>query len=110
MFFEVSFITIIVVACIYIFIKMFYYKNLIEQETKNNDFMKATLNDAEIIIRKYQMQLQRSLGNIDILTDELSKIKSEIKVLKQRNTQHRNETEKLRSRLKDMESRINALL
>jgi len=72
--------------------------------------MKLTLKEAEILIRKYQIQLQRSLGNVDILTDELSKLRNELKVLKQRNSQHRVETDRLKSKIKDLEGRIDALL
>ena len=72
--------------------------------------MKLTLKEAEILIRKYQIQLQRSLGNVDILTDELSKLRNELKVLKQRNSQHRVETDKLKTKIKDLEGRIDALL
>ncbi len=72
--------------------------------------MKLTLKEAEILIRKYQIQLQRSLGNVDILTDELNKLRNELKVLKQRNSQHRNETDKLKNKIHDLEGRIDALL
>ena len=72
--------------------------------------MKLTLKEAEILIRKYQIQLQRSLGNVDILTDELSKLRNELKVLKQRNSQHRVETDRLKTKIKDLEGRIDALL
>ncbi len=72
--------------------------------------MKLTLQEAEILIRKYQIQLQRSLGNVDILTDELNKLRNELKVLKQRNSQHRVETDKLRGKIKELEGRIDALL
>lgn len=110
MFFEWSLLTIVSLTAIFLFIKMYYYKNLNEKERKNNEMMKLTLQEAEVLIRKYQIQLQRSLGNIDILTEELNKLRGELKLLKQRNAQHRNESESLKSRLKDMESRIDALL
>jgi len=54
--------------------------------------------------------LQRSLGNVDILTDELNKLRNELKVLKQRNSQHRSETDRLKSKISDLEGRIDALL
>ncbi len=69
-----------------------------------------TLQEAEILIRKYQIQLQRSLGNVDILSDELNKLRSELKVLKQRNSKHRVETDRLQTKIKDLEGRIDALL
>ena len=77
---------------------------------KNNDIMKMTLEEAEVLIRKYQIQLHRSLGNIDILNEQLGKLKAETKVLKQRNSQYRLENERLKKKIKDLEGRIEALL
>ncbi len=71
---------------------------------------KNTLNDAEIVVRKYQVQLQRALGNIDILSDELAKVKNDIKSLRQRNSQARIENDKLRSKIKELQGKIEALL
>jgi len=89
---------------------MFYYQSLRVQEKRNNDLMKLTLKEAEILIRKYQVQLQRSLGNIDILSDELNKLRNELKILKQRNSKHRIETDRLQNKIKELEGRIDALL
>jgi len=110
MFFEWSFYTVVVLIAMYLAIKMFYFKNLNIQEQRNSDMMKLTLQEAEILIRKYQIQLQRSLGNIDILTEELTKMRNDMKALKQRNAQHRIEVERSRSSIKELESRIEALL
>ena len=74
------------------------------------DFVKNNLDDTEIIIRKLQVQLQRSLGNIDILTDELNKIKGDVSSLRARNSQYRIENDKLRARIKELEGKIEALL
>ncbi len=110
MFFEWSLLSFVTLAAIFLFVKMFYFKNITYKEQKSNELMKLTLKEAEILIRKYQIQLQRSLGNVDILTDELNKLRNELKVLKQRNSQHRVETDKLRSKIKELEGRIDALL
>lgn len=110
MFFEWSLLSFISLAAIFLFVKMFYFKNITYKEQKSNELMKLTLQEAEILIRKYQIQLQRSLGNVDILTDELNKLRNELKVLKQRNSQHRVETDKLKNKINDLEGRIDALL
>jgi cell division protein FtsB len=89
---------------------MFYYKSITEKGQRSNNIMKGTLQEAEILIRKYQIQLQRALGNVDILSDELKKLRNELKVLKQRNTQHRQETDRLNNNIKALEGRIDALL
>ena len=72
--------------------------------------IKNTLCDAEVLISKYQIQLQRALGNIDVLSAELNKIKGDVKSLRTRNSQYRIETDKLRQRIKELEGKIEALL
>lgn len=72
--------------------------------------MKLTLQEAEVLIRKYQIQLQRALGNVDILTEELNKLRNELKILKQRNSKHRIEVDRLNNKIKELENRIEALL
>jgi len=110
MFFDWSIITLTSMLAIFLFVKMFYFKNLTIKEQKSNDVMKMTLKEAELLIRKYQIQLQRAIGNIDILNEQMIKLRHEIKAVKQRNSQYRIENEKLRTRIKDLESRIEALL
>ena len=110
MFLEWSLLSVLSILSIYLFVKMFYFKSITNKEQRSNDLMKLTLQEAEILIRKYQIQLQRALGNVDILSEELNKLRNEIKVLKQRNSKHRQETERLNSKIKALESRIDALL
>ncbi len=110
MFFKWSLLTVLSLLCIYLFVKMFYFKSITSREKRSNELMKMTLQEAEILIRKYQIQLQRALGNVDILTEELNKLRNEMKVLKQRNAKHRQEVERLNNKIKALESRIEALL
>jgi len=110
MFWEWSLLTILSVLSIFLFVKMYYFKSITNREQRSNDLMKLTLQEAEILIRKYQIQLQRALGNVDILSEELTKLRNELKVLKNRNTKHRKETDRLNGKIKALESRIDALL
>lgn len=96
--------------CVYLIIMVFYYKTLLKKEKLGSVIVKNTLGDAEVVIRKYQVQLQRSLGNIDILSDELSKVKNDLKSLRTRNSQYRMESDKLRQHIKELEGKIEALL
>ncbi|WP_300363947.1 hypothetical protein [Hydrogenimonas sp.] len=107
---EWSLVTFSLLLVIFVVVKMFYFKSLTIKEQKNNDVMKLTLKEAEVLIRKYQIQLQRALGNIDILNEQMNKLRREIKALKQRNSQYRIENEKLKKRIKELESRIEALI
>ena len=90
--------------------RMYYYKNLYEKEEEHKKVLKATLNEAEVLIKKYQIQLQRSLGNLSILNDELDKLKNDIKAIKSRNSQYRIENEQLKRKIKELENKIEALL
>jgi len=110
MFWEWSLLTIISMVSVYLFVKMFYFKSITVKEQKSNDMMKLTLKEAEVLIRKYQIQLQRALGNVDILSDEVAKLRGEIKTLKQRNSQHRVSSDRLKDKIKELESRIDALI
>jgi len=110
MFWEWSLLTVVSVLAVYLFVKMYYFKSITNKEQRSNDLMKMTLQEAEILIRKYQIQLQRALGNVDILSEELTKLRNELKILKQRNSQHRQETDRLNGKIKALESRIDALL
>jgi len=96
--------------CVYLTIMVFYFKTLLKKEKLGSVIVKNTLGDAEVVIRKYQVQLQRSLGNIDILSDELTKLKNDLKSIRTRNSQYRMESDKLRQQIKELQSKIEALL
>ena len=110
MFFDWLFLTVVITVVGLLFFKVFYYKNLYENERKSNFVLKSTLKEAEVLIKKYQIQLQRSLGNIDILNDEMGKLRNDVKTFKARNSQYRIENERTRNKIKELESKIEALL
>ena len=103
-------LTVFTFAVIYLLIMMLYTQSLLKKERKNNKIIQTTLEDAELMIRKYQIQLQRSLGDIDLLNNELNKVKSDIKALRIRNSQYRVENEKLTRKIDELEGKIEALL
>ena len=109
-FFQWLVLTLLFVAMAYVLVKMFYFKSLTIKEQRNNDVMKLTLKEAEVLIRKYQIQLQRALGNLDVMNEQMNKLRNEIKTLKQRNSQYRIENDRLKNRIKELESRIEALI
>ena len=104
------FLTAFILFVLFMVVKTFFYKSVAQKEEKYSAVMKLTLQEAEILIRKHQLQLQRALGNIDILTDEITSLRNEVKALKQRNSQYRVESEKYKSKIKDLEQKIEALL
>ena len=102
--------TSLALLCVYLATMVFYFKTLLKKEKLGSVVVKNTLADAEVVIRKYQIQLQRSLGNIDILSDELTKVKNDLKSLRTRNSQYRMESDKLRQQIKELQGKIEALL
>jgi len=103
-------LTLFLITIGILFFKMFYYKNLYEKEAEQKKVLKATLHEAEILIRKYQIQLQRSLGNLEILNQEMNKLKNDIKAVKSRNSQYKIENDQLRRKIRELENKIEALL
>ncbi|OBV29878.1 hypothetical protein BKN38_04980 [Helicobacter sp. CLO-3] len=102
--------TIFVLFVLYMVAKTMFYKSVAQREERSAAAMKLTLEETQILIQKHQLQLQRALGNADILTQQLNELRNEIKALKQRNSQYRVETDKYRTRIKDLEQKIEALL
>ncbi len=110
MFFSWIFYTISLFAIIYLLIKLNYTKSLYEKELKVSTKQKEAIKDAQLLIRKYRTQLQRSIGNIDILTEELNKVRNDIKSLRAKNSQTRLEKSQLSQKVKELEERIDALI
>lgn len=100
----------LILFVLFMVVKTFFYKNVAQREEKTSASIKLTLHEAEILIRKHQLQLQRALGNIDILTEEMNTMKNEIKALKQRNSQYKIESDKYKTKIRDLEQKIEALL
>ncbi|GAA8045232.1 hypothetical protein JP0566_10100 [Helicobacter pylori] len=103
-------ITIAIVFILYMGVRTFFFKTVAKRQERTNASMKLTLQEAEILIQKHQLQLQRALGNIDILTQEMSSLKIELKALKQRNSEYKGESDKYKNHIKELEQKIEALL
>jgi peptidoglycan hydrolase CwlO-like protein len=87
-----------------------YNKALYKRERSANKVKKGHIDDSKLMIRKYRIQLQRAIGNIDILTEELNSVRNDIKTLRARNSQSRLENDQLIQKIKDLEERIDALI
>ena len=110
MFFSWIFYTILVFAVIYLMIKLNYTKSLYQKEITVASKQQGAIKEAQLLIRKYRTQLQRAIGNIDILTEELNAVRNDIKSLRAKNSQTRLEKSQLTQKVKELEERIDALI
>jgi len=102
--------TLFVFVILYLLIMLNYYKTLYRRELSLNQIKKSNIDESKLIIRKYRLQLQRAIGNIDILTEELNKVRNDIKSLRAKNSQTRLEKTQLSQKVKELEERIDALI
>ena len=102
--------TVLIFVIIYLLIMLNYNKALYKREMGANKIKKGNIDDSKLMIRKYRVQLQRAIGNIDILTEELNKVRNDIKTLRARNSQNRLENDLLTQKIKELEERIEALI
>ena len=110
MFGEWLFYTLLIFVIIYLLIMLNYNKALYKRELSGNKVKKGNIDDSKLMIRKYRVQLQRAIGNIDILTEELNKVRNDIKTLRARNSQNKLENDQLTQKIKELEERIEALI
>ena len=110
MFFDWIGYTVLIFIIIYLLVMLNYNKALYKRETTANKIKKGNIDDSKLMIRKYRVQLQRSIGNIDILTEELNKVRNDIKTLRARNSQGKLENNQLTKKIKELEDRIDALI
>jgi len=102
--------TVLIFVIIYLLIMLNYNQTLYKREISGNKIKKGNINDSKLMIRKYRVQLQRAIGNIDILTEELNKVRNDIKTLRARNSQNKLENDMLTKKIKELEERIEALI
>jgi peptidoglycan hydrolase CwlO-like protein len=109
MFLEWSLLTIVTVIAIVLYLQVLFYKNLVEKEQNEAKTMRTILKEAEVLIRKYQVQLQRSLGNVDLTTNELMSLKGDIKTMKQSHIILKRDKRKLETEMESLKNKIDAL-
>lgn len=104
------FYTITILVVIYALIRAFFYKTLSQKISKELAVLKLTLKEAEALIKKQQVQLNRGEGHIEALMGELNALKTDLKNTKAKNTKFRFELDKNRHRIKSLEQKLESLL
>jgi hypothetical protein len=106
---EWSLLTIVTVIAIVLYLQVLFYKNLVKKEQNEAKMMRGILKEAEVLIRKYQIQLQRSLGNVDLMTSEMMTLKGDIKTMKQSHIILKRDKRKLEMEMEALKNKIDAL-
>lgn len=103
-------VTSTIIFITYLMVMMFYYKSLAIKDKTRYAAMKLSLEEAELLIRKYHMQLQRAMGNIDMMSEELSMIRTELQNHKAKASSSKFENEGLRKKVAELEQKVEALI
>ena len=103
-------VTLNVVMFSYFIILILYYRNLNFKERSRITSMQVTLEEAEILIKKYQIQLQKVLGSVDIINTELEDAKDDLRAIKNRYSQAKAENEHNKILVKKLEAKIDSLM
>ena len=93
----------------FVFISL-YYRNINAQEKNKVNSLRITLEEAELLIKKYQIQLQKVLGSVDTLNTELEDTKNDLKNIKGRYAHLKAEDDKHKSLIAKLQSKIESLV
>ena len=99
-----------VVMVSYFIILILYYRNLNFKEKSKITSMQVTLEEAEILIKKYQIQLQKVLGSVDIINEELEDARNDLKALRSRYSQAKTENDRNKIVMRKLEAKIESLM
>ena len=102
--------TVFIFVIIYLLIMINYTKALHKKEKLIVNKKDRNIDDLKTMIKKYRVQLQRAIGDIDVLTDELSSARNDLKIMRAKNSQQRLEIDQLMSKVKELEEKIEALI
>ncbi len=102
--------TILISIIIYLVVLLKYKESIYNKEKKVTKEQEKSIKDAKILINKYRVQLQRSIGNTDLLTENLSTAKEELKILRSKNSQQKIENDHLQRKIKMLDEKIEALV
>jgi len=102
--------TVFIFVIIYLLIMINYTKALHKKERLIVTKKDKNIDDLKIMIKKYRVQLQRAIGDIDVLTEELANARNDLKIMRAKNSQQRLEIDQLTSKIKELEDKIEALI
>jgi len=102
--------TVFIFVIIYLLIMINYTRALHKKEKLIVHKKDKNIDDLKIMIKKYRVQLQRAIGDIDVLTDELAAARNDLKTMRAKNSHQRLEIDQLSAKVKELEDKIEALI
>ncbi len=102
--------TVLISVIVYLLVLLKYKESIYKKEKKVTKEQEKSIKDAKLLINKYRIQLQRSIGNTDILTENLNTVKNELKTLRSKNSQQKIENDHLQRKIKMLDEKIEALV
>jgi septal ring factor EnvC (AmiA/AmiB activator) len=102
--------TVLISLIVYLLVLLKYKESIYKKEKKVTKEQEKSIKDAKLLINKYRIQLQRSIGNTDILTENLNTAKNELKTLRSKNSQQKIENDHLQRKIKMLDEKIEALV
>ncbi len=102
--------SVLIFIIIYLLIMMNFTKTLHKKERLVVAKKDRNIDDLKVMIKKYRVQLQRAIGDIDILTGELANARNDLKNMRAKNSQQRLEIDQLMTKVRDLEEKIEAFI
>jgi len=102
--------TVFIFVIIYLVIMINYIRSLYKKEKLTVSKKDQNIEDLKVLVKKYRVQLQRAIGDIDVLTDELASARNDLKNMRAKNSHQRLEIDQLMAKVKDLEDKIEALI
>lgn len=103
-------ITFNIVAFAYFTVIIVYYRSLLSQEKNKIISLKIALEEAEVLIKKYQIQLQKLLDDVDGFYSELDIARKDLKTIKSRFSALKIEDSKNKTQITKLEAKVDSLI
>ncbi len=104
------FYTVCIGLIVYLLIMLIYTKTQYKKTSLVIEKKDKNIKELKLLVKKYRIQLQRAIGDIDILTEELANARNDLKSMKAKNSQQRLENDQLMRKIKVLEEKIESLI
>jgi hypothetical protein len=102
--------TLIIVLFSYLIIALVHYRSLIITERNNVISLQIAIEEAEILIKKYQIQLQKNIGIVNSYEKDIEYVKTELKNNKERLAVTKRENGLQKATIIKLESKLESIV